>query len=91
MLYNPVNMPQTWSEKWVVKIVEDFNVDGIVLLSSRSCKATSIGNMAIQKFLREKYGIPSVVIEADHTDDRAYSNAQAKAKLDTFMEILGSK
>jgi len=90
-LHNPVNMPEAWLEKWVVKIVKDFNVNGMVLLSSRSCKATSMGNIAVQKFLREKYGIPSVVIEADHTDDRAYSDAQAKAKLDVFMEILGAK
>jgi len=90
MLYNPTNMPQTWLEKWVVKIVKDFSVDGMVLLSSRSCKATSILNIAVQKFLREKHGIPSVIIEADHTDDRAYSDAQAKAKLDVFMEVLAA-
>ncbi|MFB0523159.1 MAG: 2-hydroxyacyl-CoA dehydratase subunit D, partial [Candidatus Bathyarchaeia archaeon] len=42
MLYNPTNMPQTWLEKWVIKIVKDFDVDGMVLFSSRSCKATSI-------------------------------------------------
>jgi len=91
MLYNPVNMPEAWLEKWVVKIIKDFNIDGMVLLSSRSCKATSIGNITVQRSLREKYGIPSVVLEADHTDDRAYSDAQAKAKLDIFMEILGAK
>jgi len=91
MLFNPTNMPQTWLEKWVVKLVKDFNVDGMVLFSSRSCKATSILNIAVQKFLRERHGIPSVVIEADHTDDRAYSDAQAKAKLDIFMEVLGSR
>jgi len=90
-LFNPTNMPQTWLEKWVVKIVKDFSVDGMVLLSSRSCKATSILNVAVQKFLREKHGIPSVILEADHTDERAYSDAQAKAKLDIFMEILGAK
>jgi benzoyl-CoA reductase/2-hydroxyglutaryl-CoA dehydratase subunit BcrC/BadD/HgdB len=91
MLYNPTNMPQTWLEEWVVKIVKDFDVDGMVLLSSRSCKATSILNVAVQKFLREKHGIPSVILEADHTDDRTYSDPQAKAKLDIFMEILGAK
>jgi benzoyl-CoA reductase/2-hydroxyglutaryl-CoA dehydratase subunit BcrC/BadD/HgdB len=84
-------MPQTWLEKWVVKIVKDFRVDGMVLLSSRSCKATSILNVAVQKFLRERHGISSVIIEADHTDDRAYSDAQAKAKLDIFMEVLGAR
>lgn len=91
MLFNPTNMPQPWLEKWFVKIVKDFDVDGMVLLSSRSCKATSILNVAVQKFLRERHGIPSVIIEADHTDDRAYSDAQAKAKLDIFMEVLGAK
>ena len=90
-LFNPTNMPQTWLEKWVVKLVKDFDVDGMVLFSSRSCKATSILNIAVQKFLRERHGIPSVVIEADHTDDRAYSDAQAKAKLDVFMEVLGAR
>lgn len=90
-LYNPTNMPQEWLEDWVVKIVKDFHIDGMVLLSSRSCKATSMGNIAVQRFLRERHGIPSVVLEADHTDERAYSDTQTKAKLDVFMEILGAK
>lgn len=90
-LYNPTNMPQEWLEEWVVKIVKDFQIDGMVLLSSRSCKATSMGNIAVQRFLRERHEIPSVVLEADHTDERAYSDAQTKAKLDVFMEILGAK
>jgi len=91
MLYNPVNMPAKWSEKWISGIVDDFDIDGIVLLSSRSCKATSINNLMIHEVLRDKYGIPSVVIEADHTDHRDYSDSEVKAKLDTFMEIMGSK
>jgi len=91
MLYNPVNMPPKWSEKWIKDIVKDFDVDGIVLLSSRSCKATSINNLIIHEVLRDKYGIPSVVLEADHTDHRDYSDAEVKAKLDTFMEMLRSK
>jgi len=91
MLYNPVNMPPKWSEKWIAGIVKDFDIDGIVLLSSRSCKATSINNLAMHMILRDKYGIPSVVLEADHTDQRDYSDTGVKTKLDTFMEILQSK
>jgi benzoyl-CoA reductase/2-hydroxyglutaryl-CoA dehydratase subunit BcrC/BadD/HgdB len=90
-LLNPTNMPISWSKDWISGLVKDFGVDGIVLLSSRSCKATSIGNLTIQKVLRDEYGIPSVVLEADHTDDRAYSEAEVNAKLDAFMEILGAK
>jgi len=91
MLLNPTNMPINWLKEWVSKLVKDFDVDGVVLLSSRSCKATSIGNLTIQKVLREEYGISSVVIEADHTDDRAYSEAEVNARLDAFMEMLGAK
>jgi len=90
-LLNPTNMPISWGEKWITGLVKDFDVDGIVLLSSRSCKATSIGNLTIQKVLREEYGIPSVVLEADHTDDRTYSEAEVNARLDAFMEVLGAK
>jgi benzoyl-CoA reductase/2-hydroxyglutaryl-CoA dehydratase subunit BcrC/BadD/HgdB len=90
-LFNPTNMPISWSKDWISGLVKDFGVDGIVLLSSRSCKATSIGNLTIQKVLRDEYGIPSVVLEADHTDDRAYSEAEVNAKLDAFMEMLGAK
>jgi benzoyl-CoA reductase/2-hydroxyglutaryl-CoA dehydratase subunit BcrC/BadD/HgdB len=90
-LLNPTNMSISWSKDWISGLVKDFGVDGIVLLSSRSCKATSIGNLTIQKVLRDEYGIPSVVLEADHTDDRAYSEAEVNAKLDAFMEMLGAK
>ncbi|MGQ9460418.1 MAG: 2-hydroxyacyl-CoA dehydratase subunit D [Candidatus Bathyarchaeaceae archaeon] len=91
MLLNPTNMPINWGEKWIAGLVKDFDVDGIVLLSSRSCKATSIGNLTIQKILREEYGIPSLVLEADHTDDRVYSEAEVIARLDAFMEMLGAR
>ncbi|UCD26727.1 MAG: 2-hydroxyacyl-CoA dehydratase, partial [Candidatus Bathyarchaeota archaeon] len=90
-LLNPTNMPIHWSEDWIGGLVKDFKVDGIVLLSSRSCKATSIGNLTIQKVLREEYGVPCVVIEADHTDDRVYSEADVTSRLDAFMEVLGAK
>jgi benzoyl-CoA reductase/2-hydroxyglutaryl-CoA dehydratase subunit BcrC/BadD/HgdB len=47
--------------------------------------------LTIQKVLRDEYGIPSVVLEADHTDDRVYSEAEVTARLDAFMEVLGAK
>jgi benzoyl-CoA reductase/2-hydroxyglutaryl-CoA dehydratase subunit BcrC/BadD/HgdB len=90
-LLNPTNMPIRWSKDWISGLVKDFDIDGIVLLSSRSCKATSIGNLTIQKVLRDEYEIPSVVLEADHTDDRVYSEAEVTARLDAFMEVLGAK
>jgi benzoyl-CoA reductase/2-hydroxyglutaryl-CoA dehydratase subunit BcrC/BadD/HgdB len=90
-LLNPTNMSINWSRNWISRLVKDFDIDGVVLLSSRSCKATSIGDLTIQRVLREEHGIPSVVLEADHTDDRVYSETEVTARLDAFMEVLGAK
>lgn len=48
--------------------VKDFYIDGVVLLSSRLCEATSISNLTIQNVLRNDYEIPRVVLEADHSE-----------------------
>jgi benzoyl-CoA reductase/2-hydroxyglutaryl-CoA dehydratase subunit BcrC/BadD/HgdB len=36
----------------------------------------------------ERLGIPSVVIEADITDSRAYTEEQALTRLEAFFETL---
>jgi benzoyl-CoA reductase/2-hydroxyglutaryl-CoA dehydratase subunit BcrC/BadD/HgdB len=36
----------------------------------------------------ERLGVPSVVIEADITDSRAYSEEQNRTRLEAFFEAL---
>jgi benzoyl-CoA reductase/2-hydroxyglutaryl-CoA dehydratase subunit BcrC/BadD/HgdB len=38
--------------------------------------------------LMERLGIPSVVIEADIADSRAYSEEQTMTRLESFFEIM---
>ena len=40
--------------------------------------------------IMERLGLPSVVIEADITDSRAYSEEQARTRLEAFFEALES-
>ncbi|MEW6665723.1 MAG: 2-hydroxyacyl-CoA dehydratase family protein [Thermodesulfobacteriota bacterium] len=71
------------------QLIRDFRVDGLVIHSAKSCKPYSVGQYDLKRLLMERLGVPSVVIEADITDSRAYSEEQARVRLEAFFETLG--
>jgi len=73
------------------RLIGDFGVDGLVIHSARSCKPYSVGQYDLKRLLMERLGLPSVVIEADITDSRAYSEEQARTRLEAFFEALESQ
>ena len=56
--------------------------------SNRSCKPYSLGQYDIQRIVQQKRGIPSLMIEADMTDARNFSESQIDTRIDAFMELL---
>ena len=70
------------------RLIKDFKVDGLVIHSARSCKPYSVGQYDLKRLLMERLGVPSVVIEADITDSRAYSEEQTMTRLEAFFEAL---
>jgi benzoyl-CoA reductase/2-hydroxyglutaryl-CoA dehydratase subunit BcrC/BadD/HgdB len=71
-------------------LISRYNADGFVLHSNRSCKPYSLGQYDIARMIQEDTGIPTLIIEADMTDDRVYSEAQAKTRIEAFIETLES-
>lgn len=65
-------------------LIELYDVDGVVMHSNRSCKPYSFGQYEIQR----KLSVPSVIIEADMVDERAFSEAQITTRLEAFLEML---
>jgi bcr-type benzoyl-CoA reductase subunit B len=74
----------------VVDMVNKYKVDGLVMHSNRSCKPYSLGQYDIQRIVRERCGIPSLVIESDMTDARNFSESQINTRIDAFMEVIAS-
>ena len=72
----------------VLKACRDYAVDGAILHRNKSCVPITMGQMDIKRSLEEELGIPSVVIDADHMDDRNFSLAQFQTRADAFMEML---
>lgn len=72
----------------VIKMIDKYDVDGLVMHSNRSCKPYSFGQLDIQRIVREKRGLPSLMIEADMVDERFFSESQIATRIDAFMEVV---
>jgi benzoyl-CoA reductase/2-hydroxyglutaryl-CoA dehydratase subunit BcrC/BadD/HgdB len=69
--------------------IKEFQIDGAVLFSNRSCKTWSAPQLITAEVLNRKFGIPFLLFEADMADPRQYSEAQIKNRIDAFLEVLG--
>lgn len=73
---------------WIIRLVKSHKIDGAVLFSNRSCQPLSHGQIDVKNALESELNIPSLLFEADHMDVRDYSEAQIKARIDAFVELL---
>ena len=69
-------------------IVERFNPHGIVFASNRSCKVYSLMQMDLERRMRERFGIPTVMIDVDHADARKYSEEKAFTAIEAMLEEI---
>jgi bcr-type benzoyl-CoA reductase subunit B len=74
--------------KLMERMIRDYRIDGLVILSLRSCKPYSVGQYDIRRLLGERLGIKTLVIEADMTDFRTFSEEQIRTRLEAFFEQL---
>ena len=72
----------------VVDMIDKYRVDGLVMHSNRSCKPYSLGQYDIQRIVAERRGLPSLMIEADMVDPRAFAEGQIQTRIEAFMEMV---
>jgi len=65
-----------------------YGVDGFVLLSNHSCKATSVGLYDKERELTRRTGLPGVVLEADMADPAFFDEAVLTERLELFFARL---
>ncbi len=69
-------------------LIERYDLDGVILHSDRSCKPYSIGQIDQRDRLIRECGKPALLLEADHNDERCFSEAQVGNRLAAFLEML---
>ncbi len=68
------------------RLAREYAADGAVLHSDRSCKPYSIGQVDLKDRLARELGIRVLLLEADHSDPRAFAAEQVENRLAAFME-----
>ena len=71
--------------------IKEFDIDGLVAFSNRSCRPMSIGQDEVVEMVREKHGIPVLVFEGDQADPEGFSWEDAKTRIDGFIEVLEAR
>lgn len=70
------------------RMVESFQLDGAILHSDRSCKPYSLGQIDQRDHLVGDLGVPALLLEADHNDQRAWSEEQNVSRIEAFVEMM---
>lgn len=75
----------------VIELVKDFSADGVILPANWGCRMMSVDESIVKDAVYEKLGVPSLILDVDSSDWRSYNEAQVKAKIEGFLEILSQK
>jgi len=72
------------------KLVAEYQADGIVFHSNKSCRICSAWMPDMRERLTEQ-GFPTLILESDIVDPRYFSEAQLRNRVDAFLEALERK
>ncbi len=78
------------SRRWQ-RMVKEWHCDGAVFFSNRGCQIFSRAVPEKERVFRERTGAICMDFEAEMADPRSLYEAQVKAKIDSFLEMLGQR
>ncbi|MEK7847997.1 MAG: hypothetical protein AAB270_03645, partial [Chloroflexota bacterium] len=64
--------------------------DGMVMHATRSCRATTIGQLHLKNLVQRYVKIPGLQLISDIIDLRDYSEAEWKSNIDSFLETVAA-
>ncbi|MDR2132757.1 MAG: 2-hydroxyacyl-CoA dehydratase family protein [Clostridiales Family XIII bacterium] len=72
----------------LVDWVRQYQCDGVIIHSNRSCKIMDFWNYEVQRQVEKITGKPVVIFDGDQTDPRAFSPAQFETRIQAFAETM---
>lgn len=71
-----------------VDLARNYQLDGFLYHSNRSCKWISQDVQEVRNAVTEATGVPGVILEADQNDTRQYSVEALEKQIDNFLDML---
>jgi benzoyl-CoA reductase subunit B len=87
--YTNLNLPMR--TKLLEKYVREYEADGFLINSVKSCNSFSAGQLLVMRELERKTGVPGGFIESDLVDPRYFGKANIENRLQSYMQMLDAK
>ena len=71
--------------------VTDYDADGLLINSIKSCNSFSAGQLLIMREVEKRTGKPAAFIESDLVDPRYFSAANIKNRLESYFQMIEQK
>lgn len=75
----------------ICRYVEEYEADGVLIHSIKSCNSFSAGQLAMLREIESRTGRPGGFIESDLVDPRYFSAANLKNRLESYFQMLDQK
>ena len=87
--YTNLNLPSR--VEMLTRYVEDYEADGLLVNSIKSCNSFSAGQLMILREVENRTGRPAGFIESDLVDPRYFSAANIKNRLESYFQMIEQK
>ena len=87
--YTNLNLPSRVD--MLVRYIQDFDADGLLINSIKSCNSFSAGQLLIMREVEKRTGKPAAFIETDLVDPRYFSAANVKNRLESYFQMIEQK
>jgi benzoyl-CoA reductase subunit B len=84
--YTNLNLPNRVD--MLCRYVQDYEADGVLVNSIKSCNSFSAGQLRILREVEERTGRPAGFIESDLVDPRYFSAANIKNRLESYFQMI---
>lgn len=95
MAQNYLICPNNHSAPILIKLIMDlcrkFEVDGMVIHASRTCRAFTNPQFMIAETAQRELGIPSSMFEGDVTDESFYKDELLNSRVEAMLEAIESR
>ena len=87
--YTNINLPGRID--MLVDYIREFEADGFIINSVKSCNSFSAGQLMILREVEKRSGVPGAFIESDLVDPRYFSAANIKNRLESYLQMLDAR
>ncbi len=87
--YTNLSLPQRVD--MLAKYVEEYEADGFLINSVKSCNSFSAGQLHMLREVENRIGRPGGFIESDLVDPRYFSGSNIKNRLESYFQMIEQK